>query len=71
MANKTIEVEPDIHEISDAEGRAILDKVARHYLHMSGEEFLRAWKEGEFQDRACTDPDVAYVSMLIPLAEPR
>jgi hypothetical protein len=38
---------------------------------MSGEEFLRAWKEGRFQNGACGDPGVAYVSMFIPLADPR
>jgi hypothetical protein len=71
MPNDATEIEPGIHEVSDAEGCAILDKVARHYLHMSGEEFLRAWKEGRFQNGACGDPGVAYVSMFIPLADPR
>jgi hypothetical protein len=36
---------------------------------MSGEEFLRAWKEGRFQNGSGNDPGVAYVSMLIPFAE--
>ena len=57
-----------IHEVSDAEGLAILDNAARHYLNMSGEEFLRAWEEGRFDNVACTDP-VMYVSMLIPFGE--
>ncbi len=70
MTRDTIEIDPEIHEVSDAEGRAILDNAARHYLDMSGEEFLRAWKEGRFPNGAC-DSSVAYVSMLIPLAEPR
>ena len=51
MLNHTIEIEPGIHEVSDAEGRA--------------------WKEGLFQNGACDDRGVAWVSMLIPLAEPR
>ncbi len=68
--NNTLDTEPGIHEVTDAEGRAILDNAARHYLNMSGEEFLRAWKEGEFsKNGASTDPNVAYVSMLIPFAE--
>ena len=71
MPNDTTHIEPDIHEVSDAEGRAILDNAARHYLHMSGDEFLLAWKEGRFQNGACDHPGVAWVSMLVPLAEPR
>jgi hypothetical protein len=72
MTNHTIEVEPDIHEVTDAEGRAILDNAASHYLNMSGEDFLRAWKEGRFSENGiCADPGVAYVSMLIPFAEDR
>ena len=74
MLNHTIEIEPGIHDVSDAEGRAILDNAARHYLHRSGDEFRRAWKEGRFQNGAGDDPGVAWVSvliMLIPLAEPR
>ncbi|HZT29658.1 MAG TPA: hypothetical protein VFA33_07245 [Bryobacteraceae bacterium] len=72
MANETLEIEPGIHELTDAEARTIFENAARHYLHMSGDEFLRAWKEGRFSENgACADPNVAYVSMLIPLAEPR
>ena len=70
MPNPT-EIELAIHEVSDTEGRTILDNAAQHYLHMTGDEFLRAWKEGQFQNDACDDPGVAWVSMLIPLAEPR
>lgn len=70
MANDVSDLGEGIHEVSDAEGLAILDNVARHYLNMSGKEFLRAWNEGRFSNGAC-DSNVAYVSMLIPLAEPR
>ncbi len=38
---------------------------------MSGDEFLRAWEEGRFRNGACDDPGVAWVSTLVPLAEPR
>ncbi len=71
MANDTNATEPGIHELTDAEARAIFDNAARHYLNMSGEEFLRAWKEGRFSENgAYADPNVTYVSMLIPLVEP-
>jgi hypothetical protein len=48
------------------EGLAILDKYARQYLDMSGEEFLHRWDTGDFED-----PDsfeVFQVGMLVPLA---
>jgi hypothetical protein len=67
--NDSVEIGTGIHEVSDAEGLAILDNAARHYLNMSGEEFLRAWKEGRFDNVACNDPGVTYVSMLIPFGE--
>ncbi|SPF41725.1 conserved hypothetical protein [Candidatus Sulfopaludibacter sp. SbA4] len=70
MANDTLEIESGIHFVTDEEGRAILDRVARRYLNMSGEEFLRAWKEGRFsQNGGCPDLRAEYVSMLIPFAE--
>ena len=69
MPNNTIEPGSDVHEVTEAEGRAILDRAARRYLNMSGDEFLRAWKEGRFENGTCTDPGVTYVSMLIPFAD--
>ena len=68
MPGDLIDMGKEIHEVSDAEGFSILDQAARHYLKMSGEEFLRAWREGRFDNGACTDPGVTYVAMLIPFA---
>lgn len=45
---------------------AILDKAARRYLDMSGEEFLRRWETGDFEE-----PDsfeVIYVGLRVPPA---
>lgn len=54
--------------ISLSEGREILDRQARKYLGMSGEEFLRKYEAGEIS----TDcSDVMRVSMLIPFATPK
>jgi len=69
MANQTIDTEPEVHHLTDAEAHAIFDNAARRYMHMSGEEFLRAWNEGRFCDCDCTGP-VAWVTMLIPLVQP-
>jgi len=69
VVNYGTEVEPGIHEVTDDEGCVIFDNAARHYLNMSGEEFLRAWKQGRFSRSGCEDTRVTYVSMLIPLVE--
>lgn len=56
-----------IHDVSAEEGRAILDRAARHYLGMSGEEFAVAWNAGHFDDDP-DRPEVMRVVMLLPFA---
>lgn len=54
-----------IRVLSKEEAWEIFDTQARRRANMSGEEFLRAWDAGEFDD----DPEsVMYLAMLIPLA---
>ena len=68
MTTEGIDIGEGIHEVSEAEGLAILDNAARYYLKMSGEEFLRAWKEGRFDNGASTDSRALYVSMLLAIS---
>ena len=51
-------------EVSVEEASAILDRQARQYLGLSGEEFLRRWNSGYWPhpDRV---PGVIRVSMLL------
>lgn len=54
-----------VREVGAEEGAALLDRAARHYLGMSGDEFAAAWEAGSFDD----DPDrpkVMAVAMLLP-----
>ena len=53
-------------EVTREEGRAVLDRQARRYLNMSGDEFARAWDEGRF-DQGADVPEVMRVAMLLPL----
>lgn len=64
-AIKYREVQPEY--ITKAEGVALLDRQARKYLNMSGEEFRRKYRSGEltYNDH----PEVIRVSFLIGLAE--
>lgn len=59
--------EKGIKYVSRHEGRAILDRQARKYLNMSGEEFVRDYRAGRIADP--NRSEVRRVAMLIPLAE--
>lgn len=54
--------------ISQKQGVKLLDKQARKYLNMSGEEFLRKLDAGEFLDDRCCNINVIRVAMLAPFA---
>jgi hypothetical protein len=53
--------------LTQEEGIALLDRQARKYLGMSGEEFMRKWEAGEIEDPDRTE--VLTVAFLIPLAQ--
>lgn len=59
--------EDDLVDIfSDEEAAALFERMAQHYLSISGEEFLRRWDTGYYSD----DPDrpgIMDMAMLIPL----
>lgn len=56
----------DAYEVTPEEAYAVFDRQARRYLKIGGDEFLRAWDAGEFDD--CADePQVVRVAMLLPL----
>jgi len=54
-------------EASPEEGREILDRAARRWLGISGDEFLAAWEEGQYSETE-SDPQVAKVALLLPFA---
>ena len=66
MADAAIDGEalPPVRWLTDEEWKAKVDRAARRYLGMSGEEFTRAWKAGEFDDNP-DRPEVMRVAMLI------
>jgi hypothetical protein len=56
-------------EMSQEEGRAMIDRQAHRYLDMSGEEFIRRWDAGAFgdpDDRFENHPAVMRLGMLVP-----
>jgi hypothetical protein len=56
-----------IRELSLEEGRKLFDEAARFYLKVSGEEFIRSWEGGEYDDDP-DRPEVMNVAMLLPFA---
>jgi hypothetical protein len=64
---QVVRTDDNIHELSPEEGKRLLDEQARRYLGMSGQEFVRAWSEGRFDDNP-DRPEVMRVAMLLPFA---
>lgn len=61
-ANQHIDTEqlPPVRYLSQQEAWEMFDRQARQCLDMSGEEFIRAWEAGEFDD----DPDAPHVQWV-------
>jgi hypothetical protein len=56
---------PEVEELDRDAGRALLDEAARHYLGVSGDEFMSAWDAGKY-DSDPDRPEVMRVAMLLP-----
>ena len=57
MAETVERTEQGVLWISDAEAQAIFDAEARRVMGMSGEDFLRRYDAGEFDDRPDTSAE--------------
>lgn len=71
MEEQARKTENRIREITEVEGRELFDRNARHYLGISGEEFIRRWDAGFYDDpddRSKNGPEVMRVASLLPLA---
>jgi len=71
-ATEPTETVPAVRWLSDDEARAEFDAEARHWLGVSGEEFLRRWDAGEYRDVFDDEehPGVLMVATLIPWVRP-
>lgn len=57
---------PKPRVLSQDEARQMFDEEARKWLGMSGDEFVRAWEAGEFDDNP-DRPEVMTVALLLPM----
>ncbi len=53
-------------ELTAEEGKKLLDRQARRYFQISGDEFIAKWEAGAFDDEDDERPEVMRVAMLIP-----
>lgn len=56
---------PQIQELSKEQARRLFDRQAKHYLNISGKEFIRRWDAGLFNGKG-SSPAVIRVAMLLP-----
>jgi hypothetical protein len=59
-----------VRELTDEQSWELFDRAARHYLDLSGEEFLARWESGQYGDPDA-EPGVMSVVMLLPFARSR
>ncbi|MGH9513558.1 MAG: hypothetical protein ACRD2U_15620 [Terriglobales bacterium] len=58
---------PRARELSRSEAKALFNATAEMYLRVSGDEFLRRWDDGQYQDESACTTRVMRVAALIPL----
>ena len=68
MARASAKTNGKVHELTEQEGCELFDRQARRNLGMSGEEFVRQWEAGKFDDNP-DRPEVMSVAMLLPLVK--
>ncbi|MEK7409688.1 MAG: hypothetical protein AAB225_31895 [Acidobacteriota bacterium] len=69
-ANRSAKNGQNVEVLTRKEARRLFDRRARKLMKMSGEEFLRRWKVGEFGDPDNPyRPELCQLVMMIPLAE--
>lgn len=56
--------ETEIAELTEEQLLAIIDREARQMFNISGEEFSRRWRDGEYRDS--DDPRIMQVAILLP-----
>jgi len=58
---------PAVRVLTPAERRGLFEQTSQAELGISGEQFVRRWKQGKYVKRAC-EPKILRVAMLLPLA---
>lgn len=56
---------PELHMMTKDEARQMFERQAQRWLGMNGEEFLRRWESGQYDET--DDSRVLQVALLVPL----
>ncbi len=67
MQQETPQTNGHVKDLTAEEGWQLFDNAARFYLNISGEEFIRRWDEG-YYDEDPDQPEVMSLAMLLPFA---
>lgn len=57
-----------LKQFTNEEAAAVFDAHARRHLAVSGPDFIRKWRSGDYDERG-DDSDVLAVAMLLPLVD--
>ncbi|MGN6244531.1 MAG: hypothetical protein ACTHQ3_12800 [Motilibacteraceae bacterium] len=66
-ATSSLDQDVEVETLTPEQGRALFEGASRRLLGVSGEEFLTAWHNGEYEN----DPRAAVyeLTLLVPFAE--
>lgn len=59
------EDEPEIRLLDDEQAKLVFENTVKSYFNISGDEFLRRFRAGEFK-KTCDNPNLLQVISLIP-----
>lgn len=68
MQERAETTENQLRELTDEEARELFGRAVRHHLGISGEEFMRRWDAGYYDDpddRTKNPPEVMELGMLM------
>jgi len=70
MATTKKNTEPTYRILTDEEGRSLFDETAQRLLGISGEEFLRRYDSGYYDDKPELHEEVIELHLMEPLFRP-
>lgn len=65
-----LQSDSNVRYVEGEDAAEVLDNAARHYLGITGPEFLKQLAAGKYSsEEHCSDPRIVYLTMLLPFGE--